>query len=369
MAAAAFLALEYPYATAAGIGTGVFAISYLAAKKATKAPNDNLWYLLTGGGYVNPVTQAINDKNSVSPWAHPITYLNGVMAEKGGGTGKPLYTKEGYPYYSINGKNYTPQELYLSLHAANGVPVRPNDWPTDLNVDDTRKNAGNFRPSANDPSLLVQDTIVAKQVPSFYPPTAENAKKANAALSLAEQEFVATHRELFQQVYGNKELSSSDVAQVYVAQAHASRADTRTDNSVKAWVKVEDWANLKSKEEQDRYGAIMTERAAKWAQQVGTSGTPQPTPTPAPKPTLAQVLATPNPFTPVSLGVGSFWSSFWSKIKGDTPTKTPAPVTPKPPAAVSKPVVAIPQKGPSPNWMDGPPAAAPARKPTRGRGW
>lgn len=366
MAAAAFLALEYPYATAAGIGTGVFAISYLAAKKATRAPNDNLWYLLTGGGYIDPVGAAIDAKNQTSFWSHPITWTEGWFAENGGSAAKPLY-KDGKPYYKIDGKDYTPQELYMSLHAGNGVPVRPNNWPTDLNVDDTRQDVGHYRPSASNPNLLVQDPTLAKQVPSFYPTAAvdqtgkprEGPTKANAALSLAEQNYVAAHAQLFQQVYGNKELSSSDVAQVWVAAAHAIRPDKRGNLKEKSWVNAGEWANLKSEEAQKKYDKDLEDKAKKWAQQVGTGDPTDQFKNPPKESTWDKI------------------KDFFGTTKGQVSTAKPAAA----PAPAPKPVIAIPQRGPYPNWLDGPPAAvsspvipsppntAPARKPTRGRGW
>lgn len=347
-----FFAFENPYGTAAGIGAGFFAISYLAAKKATKEPNDNLYWLLFGANYVNVQQYEIDKKNQTSFWQHPIDYVSGVAAEKGGIQAKPLFDKQGKPYYRIAGKDYTPQELFMSLHAANGVPLRPVNWPPDLNVDDSRKSIGNLRPSANDPTFLVQDPTLARQIPSFYPtPTGKGPTKENAALSLSEQTYVDTHRAIFQQVYGTKELSSFDVQQVWVAYYHATKPDTRQGGHEKAWVNTEDWINkTKGKESQDAYDAELRKRAEKWAQQVGT-GDPVADFKDTPKqstPSVAQVTTTAIK-TGGNPGV-SLLMNFFGKTKGTTSTQTPT--------GRSQPVISKPSN-----------QVQPKRPPTRGRGW
>lgn len=264
-------------------------------------PNNNLKYLLFGIGYQDPSKINENAPTTIGgkplteihptepgsvPWGtilpavlNPTPVQNLTLATEIVNAVippaiKPSYDENDHPYVIIDGKTHTVEDTYASLLTTGGLPQVPAGFPSGYDPDKSRHDLGKATPSASDGSQLTFDPSKAQHGDPYYPTSiyASDARQGNT-LSLADQQYVAQHKALFDSVYGNKVLAHSDIQQVWVAKYRAVAPNLGIyGGHGEAKVDIAKWMNM-NEAQRAKMDADYDKNAKKWAAKVGT-GTP-----------------------------------------------------------------------------------------------
>lgn len=258
------------------IGGGTFLISYVAAKRITPAPNDNLWYLLGPGDYVDGATAGAN-LQQMREMAHNQTTgdkIQNALADAFGSRLKPVLRtdpKDGGLKYYINGQYYTIAEVKADIDNA----AIPDAWGTDVDLTALRAEIARSHLDVNGNPIISPDQIPqGTNVAAF-----NNMSKAEATankgplLGNGALEFVQAHPDLISQAYPGRDaqsLTDDDIVHVY-NQIYVGAADRRkTDDGAATRVDIAKWVAFKHQNPARlaQYEQHIIDNNLKWKQQV-----------------------------------------------------------------------------------------------------
>lgn len=258
------------------IGGGTFFLSYVAAKRMTPAPNDNLWYLLGPGDYVDAATGAAN-LQQMRELAHSQTTgdkIQNALADTFGTRMKPVLRTDpadGGLKYFINGKFYTLAEVKQDIDSQH----IPDEWGTDVDLTALRAEIARSHVDINgSPIVSPTDIPQGTNVAAF-----NNLSKAEALqnkgplMGNGALEFVQAHPDLISQAYPGRDaqsLTDDDIVHVY-NQIYVGAADRRkTDDGAATRVDIAKWVNFKHQNPARlaQYEQAIINNNLKWKRQV-----------------------------------------------------------------------------------------------------
>lgn len=258
------------------IGAGSFLISYIIASKVTPAPNNNLWYLLGPGNYVDAATGQLNEMQVRQMAKHESVEdkIRNGLADAFGVREKPILRpdpKDGGLKYYINGKYYTIAEVKTDID--NGTI--PDAWGTEIDLTALRAEIARSHLDVNGNPIISPDQIPkGTNVAAFNNMSkAEATQNKGPLLGNGALEFVQAHPELISQAYPGRDvqaLTDDDIVHVY-NQIYVGAADRRKNDAGAATrVDIAKWVNFKHQNAQRlaQYEQHIIDNNLKWKQQV-----------------------------------------------------------------------------------------------------
>lgn len=266
---------DNPDASMMIVGGGFFLISYLMAKRITPPPNDNIWFLLGPGHYVDAATGEANDRQ-MRELSHSETVgdkFHNALDDMFGRE-KPVLrtdpTTNTLKYY-INGKYYTIEEVQKDIDTQS----IPEAWGSDVDIKALRDEIARTHLDVNGSPIISPTEIPRGTNVSSY----NNASKAAALnntgtlMGSGAKEFVADHKDLIAQAYPGREeasLTDDDIVHVY-NQIYVGAADRRGNTAGEATrVDIAKWVNLKHQNVSrlGNYEAAIIRNNLKWKEAI-----------------------------------------------------------------------------------------------------
>lgn len=258
------------------IGAGSFLISYIIASKMTPPPNNNLWYLLGPGNYIDAATGEANARQARQLAKHESVEdkIRNGLADAFGVREKPILRpdpKDGGLKYYINGKYYTMAEVKADIDNA----TIPDAWGTEIDLTALRAEIARSHLDVNGNPIISPDQIPKGTNVAAYnnPKKAASTGNKSPLLGDGAREFVDAHKDLVAQAYPGREVESltdDDIVHIY-NQIYVGAADRRkTDDGAATRVDIAKWVNFyhQNAQRMAQYEQAIINNNLKWKRQV-----------------------------------------------------------------------------------------------------
>jgi hypothetical protein len=270
LASAAVFVSENKYGVMFGVGLGTFTVALYMANKIVRPPNNNLTYLLTGAGYIDPGTTWRAEEDQVKSGTaglgttieHDLSHFFGTIPKM---TQKP----DGTWGYFLGGKWYTREEVWAQIKTG-----QTPSWATsDIDVGGLRQQLATSYVTST--GTLTNNIADAARAQNAAPQTvfAQTKHPLNMGVTAtpADRIFIEAHAEEFRALFGEKEITHNDVRNFFILKAGAKTgAISRVSGAEAAGmgtgaiVRAEDWMNL-SLPEREKKESEWQKKAAQYA--------------------------------------------------------------------------------------------------------